>query len=288
MACSRTSEYRKEMPEKKDKCFESFLFQSVNPAEPSWNALKVTWNVYTDVPRTQGEAEFNGWVPLIPGAKCNDNPKFKGLRYIKDGDMGVIPIYGQAGYIAGIQLGFPENYTPNPNNFPSPLLKNAEDILDGGNYYQTAYFTNPAKICEGRTAMEFALEGTGTELLLQSGPNPISDYVTIPYTQEDVNNTMWTEGQCFQTMGTHYWYNISKDMSCEEVYPMFLLYDNGELNAFGWTIPMDLGNVSRSIENPPPNFYPYVFKVVPDCLYGLGTLSTVHIYLKNNPAEIKC
>ena len=32
----------------------------------------------------------------------------------------------------------------------------------------------------------------------------------------------------------HYWYNLSKSMSCDKMFPMFLLYNSGRLNAFRW------------------------------------------------------
>ena len=35
-------------------------------------------------------------------------------------------------------------------------------------------------------------------------------------------------------VGHHYWYNLTSDTSCDDIWPMFLLYNKGELNAFGW------------------------------------------------------
>ena len=36
------------------------------------------------------------------------------------------------------------------------------------------------------------------------------------------------------SLGLHYWPMSSVDMPCEDAYPMFLLYNNGRLNALGW------------------------------------------------------
>ncbi len=48
--------------------------------------------------------------------------------------------------------------------------------------------------------------------------------------------------------GQHYWYNVRKDMSCDEFYPMFLMYNNGKLNAFGWAFKGDFK--SNRFEHP--------------------------------------
>ena len=34
--------------------------------------------------------------------------------------------------------------------------------------------------------------------------------------------------------GRHYWYNISADMSCDDFFPVFLLYNRDRLTGFGW------------------------------------------------------
>ena len=51
--------------------------------------------------------------------------------------------------------------------------------------------------------------------------------------------------------GQHYWYNVTSDMSCEDFWPMFLLYNGGELNAFGWAFQGDLN--SPRYEKPTPD-----------------------------------
>ena len=44
----------------------------------------------------------------------------------------------------------------------------------------------------------------------------------------------------FLATGQHYWYNISRDMDCENFFPVFLLYNGGRLNGFGWNTQGDL------------------------------------------------
>jgi len=42
-------------------------------------------------------------------------------------------------------------------------------------------------------------------------------------------------------------------MNCDEFFPVFLLYNNGELTAFGWVVLTDLS--SARYENPPKDGY---------------------------------
>ena len=55
-----------------------------------------------------------------------------------------------------------------------------------------------AIICTtGRTQDDFDAQGTGDRLVLQDG----SDLTTMPATEGDAGDTVWTNGQCFFTMG---------------------------------------------------------------------------------------
>ncbi|XP_052098951.1 uncharacterized protein LOC127733677 [Mytilus californianus] len=110
--------------------------------------------------------------------------------------------------------------------------------------------------------------------------------IKIPHLQSGITSTHWTKGKCFPTMGLHYWYNVRKNMSCDEFYPMFLLYNDGKLNAFGWGFIADL-NSSR-LEHPSHAAISAFINPPPVCLFNSGTLSTMHIYLSNNPALNRC
>ena len=55
-----------------------------------------------------------------------------------------------------------------------------------------------AIICTtGRTQDDFDVQGTGDRLVLQDG----SDLTTMPETEEDAGETVWTKGKCLPTMG---------------------------------------------------------------------------------------
>lgn len=44
------------------------------------------------------------------------------------------------------------------------------------------------------------------------------------------------------TIGVHYWLDATRDMSCDRFFPVFLLYNGGVLNAFGWAFQADLSS----------------------------------------------
>jgi charged multivesicular body protein 7 len=44
-------------------------------------------------------------------------------------------------------------------------------------------------------------------------------------------------------------------MDCDNFFPVFLLYNGGVLNGFGWALAMDLKDYSPRIEHPPQSSY---------------------------------
>ncbi|KAL4223546.1 hypothetical protein ACF0H5_017017 [Mactra antiquata] len=261
---------------------DGFLFHN----SPEWNGLKVSWSPnpfsgFHDLPRQRLEAVNDGWELLVPNSGCDGHANFKGERYIKNHDYGVILIYDASGYIAGIQIGFPSSYSPNPNRYPPETLVNSPLVLDNGVYYLTAYFVHPGTICTGRSQDEFEETGTGEGLWIQNGTNPVLDSISIPKQESDIVNTRWTRGKCFYTMGMHYWYNIRSNMTCDEFFPVFLMYNDGLLNSFGWALGMNI-ETSEFLEHPPPTSYGRFLKPVPRCLKSQGILTTLHIYMTDS------
>ena len=51
-------------------------------------------------------------------------------------------------------------------------------------------------------------------------------------------------------IGTHYWYDNHLNMNCSEFLPSFVMYNKGQLSAFGWSIVSKL-DFSRRVEFPP-------------------------------------
>ncbi|XP_013421837.1 uncharacterized protein LOC106181865 [Lingula anatina] len=213
------------------------------------------------------------------------NSQFMGNRYIKDGDTAVMLLFDKNGYIAGIQAGIPKNAGTFPSSMSADVRKYF--IEESDKFTITAYFTDPATICSaGRTADQYSADGTGTALYIQKGTNPATDSIAMPMSQDDVKNTMWTEGHCFYGMGKHYWYNVRKDMSCNEFVPVFLLYNGGRLNAFGWAFIGDFK--SPRYEHPGQSSFKWFLDPVPTCVTSVGTLSTMHIYMYSTARVNTC
>ena len=73
-----------------------------------------------------------------------------------------------------------------------------------------------------------------------------------PRTRQIVKNHINTEFR--HIPGVHYWYDISSDMHCDQVFPVFLLYDQASqrLKSFGWAA---LANLTSPLwEQPPPQY----------------------------------
>ncbi|GFO13113.1 hypothetical protein PoB_003961800 [Plakobranchus ocellatus] len=244
-------------------------------------------------PRTVTEAANANFKPVVGSDKpiaaagaCDPSPHYSGRAYVKDGDYSLTLLYDLNGFIAGIQAGIPlpdvaKQCYPCHKLRPPFVL----DGIDNSRVIITAYFTDPKDICTvGRVQTEFDLEGTGDNLWLQTGMYP-SNVTLIPKQQSQIG-TPWVEGKCFPTMGKHYWYNTTKDMSCDEFYPVFLLYNGGQLNAFGWAFAGYFNSVNY--EHPTAPVFPIFFNQIPDCLFTLPGISTMHIYLTDNPFINKC
>ncbi|KAK6184626.1 hypothetical protein SNE40_007062 [Patella caerulea] len=250
-----------------------------------WDGLKVTWGVnplnsqyFSTLPRTVADATKAGFTKI--SSDCSNNGKFNGNRYIKGGDYAVVLLFDNQGYIAGQQAGLPTN-----SNYPSRNIQ-PPFVADGNHYFMTAYYVNPSTICsKGRSSATFSTQGTGTDLYIQNGTNP-STTIRIPSKQSDMGHTRWVKGKCFPTMGVHYWYELSKNTDCQRMFPVFLLYNNGHLNGFGWAFNTDLS--SPRYEHPTQNVFTAFMEEVPTCLASVGTISTMHIYLTSNPIKDIC
>lgn len=157
-----------------------------------------------------------------------------GNRYILNGDKSVILIYDlRNGFIAGIASAVPKQLaSAYPSAKQATYLKN-----EGDQYTVNAYFKDPANVCTpGKRDLVSSRSyvRTGYELIIES-----DDFtMKIPSKEEDVG-APWSKGGCFPTMGRHYYGHVDRtpftsDILPSEILPVFLLYNKGELNAFGW------------------------------------------------------
>lgn len=262
----------------------AFLFK-----QEVWNGLSVTFgvnpfdpNVFADLPRTAHDATAHGWTKI---ADCDENSKFRGVRYVKNNDYAVVLLYDVNGYIAGIQCGISKSGLP--STYPPAKQRGAIFQDDGDHFTLTAYFVDPAHICStGRTASQYSVEGTGTALYIQNGSNPVTQSIRIPSTQSGLAGTGWTLGHCFPAMGIHYWYSVTTDMSCDDFQPVFLLYNEKQLTAFGWALGSNQS--SKRFEHPPHATISAFMNPVPQCLNNYAQLSTMHIYMTAHPTQDLC
>jgi len=262
---------------------------------PEWDSLKVTWgpnplsrNYFVKQPLTVTEAKEAGYQQI--SSQCEG--KVLGQRFIKDKDVGVILIFDTKGTIAGVQMGIPAAMiTDKYYKFSTQKMFNRDIIADIDVYILTAYFVDPRTICSsGRDATRLKHEGTGTGLWLQNGTDPIRDSVEVPLYETSVNSTKWVKGQCFPSMGVHYWYDNRLDTKCDEFFPAFLLYNKGKLTGFGW-VTIGLYEYTKRTEFPPFSAVSSFLKPVPTCMpetYKDAGITTMHLYFNTAPWNLLC
>lgn len=249
-------------------------------AQPDWNDLKVTWGinpfssyVFASLPRTEDDAIKSGWKLE------KDCSKVVGSRYVFGDDRSVLLIFGANGDLAGIATVIPKGL---PHNFPSKKV--SEFLNDEGDVYTlSAYFVDPSTVCSNK---QKSVSLGGDRLVIKSAQQQLN----IPLTETEVQQQgFWTNGKCFYTMGQHYWANangvpLAVDVRSDDFFPMFLLYNKGKLNGFGWAFNADLK--SNRYEHPEPSVVSKFMNPVPDFFLDpkqVGTLSTMHIYLDSTP-----
>ncbi|XP_032217785.1 uncharacterized protein LOC116601181 [Nematostella vectensis] len=235
------------------------------PKKASYEKLYVTFLKFDRMPVTKSDAVSKGWKLT---KSCDASNAFAGNRYVLNGDIATMLLLDNNGLLAGIQMGVSKSEVP---------AKSAPWVSEGDMYVITAYFRDPSSVCSPVTKRHVTKE-YGDRLVIQNGAS-ISSLITIPYKEEGLKGSSWVEGKCFPLMGQHYWYNISNNMNCEDFYPVFIMYNGGELNGFGWNIQKDLK--SLRYEHPTPDKLKYFFHSAtrPKCLDTAGPLTTQHIYM---------
>lgn len=260
-----------------------FLFSNGNIKD--WNGLKITFgspndtNSFLAMPRTVQDAVNQGWKRTVG---CLEG--FNGNRYILNNDNEVMLLFDANGLIAGISTTIKKGL---PFNFPSQKVRIFLDD-EGDSYTLSAYFVDPKKVCTKSLTGTWSWDGTGDRLVFYSK----QALVQAPINENELSS-FWTQGRCFKAMGVHYWASLSgkvtKDTDPDDFFPVFLLYNKGKLNAFGWAFNANL--TSKRFEHPSETAFPLILKDVPDYLYDRkksSVQSTLHIYLDNTPHLNAC
>lgn len=257
-------------------CF-SIMQNNHDAKNTNWNDLKVTWglNVFSSdyfvrLPRTEEEALKGGWT------KEKDCSQVNGIRYILGNDRSLLLIFNTKGIIAGMATVIPKGL---PLNFPSQAQ--AGLMYDEGDFYTlNAYFIDPNTVCAKDLSEK---QSTGDRLVIKGSKMELD----IPLLESQMTK-FWTHGQCFWTMGVHYWADftgqLGENTTPDNFVPLFLQYNSGKLNGFGWALNANL--VSKRYEHPTPDVLPRFFKSVPKFLYDPAQskgVSTMHIYFDSTP-----
>jgi len=259
---------------------------------PSWNDLRTTFGInplskwdFAEQPRDLSK-DMKGFTMMDGGDMCSGTNVFVGKRYWSDNDPALILLFDGQGFIAGVQTAVPKS-----SGWVPPQHFIGRYVIDETNYYTlTVYFVDPNRVCKGRSPTDFANEGTGTDLYIQVGTNPLTDYFQVPNSEVDIKNTKWGFGKCFYMMGQHYWYNVTSDMNCDDFVPYCLLYNKGVLNAFCFSVSFDVKGSER-YEHPTPTAAKGFLNPVPDCFFSTpsySVLTTMHVYTTSNYLADTC
>ncbi|XP_069131936.1 uncharacterized protein [Argopecten irradians] len=280
-----------------------FIFVDVTKQDRSddmWEALTLRYRQWEKLPRTSHDAERQGYTRQNDICKTNSG-NYHGFLYKQKDDTKALPIYDLNGWIAGIQAMIPGNmkgFNSRNESIPLPPIDVMPpimigDIIDSIQMYTvTAYFKHPKLICNPIARIGITL---GKGLYIQMGPNPVTMFQEIPMYSKDLN-PIWQPGSCIPTMGLHYFRNVSKDLPCEKIYPVFLMYDTeGKLGAFGWSFqgkPMDVSSSQISWFRMTPQTYAFTFdtKVLPTCMFHQDfRIFGIHIWLQpHNSPKMTC
>jgi len=261
----------------------------------SWDGLKVTYNfnpfandAYAKMPQETSDcskAKFQ-----LKDSFCQGSGTFVGYRYWQVNDPSVMLIFDVNGYIAGIQTGIPKDQFT-----PSAALQNHPYIEDGDYWTLTVYFVETGIICApGRSKSQFKDQGNGYKFFIQNGTNPSTDLVDISLNENDLNtdpmtNPLWGTSKCNWGQGNHYWYKVTPSMDCSTIFPFYLLYNSGVLNAFGFFVNTIV--TSARFEETTSSTLEKMMQSVPECYYqdpNYHQVSSMHVYLTDNPLLDLC
>ncbi|CAH0728203.1 unnamed protein product, partial [Brenthis ino] len=259
-----------------------------------WSDALADKEYFYKIPRTIVAAESEGWrrTERPPGP-------MEELRLYCSLGRAVCPLYDPSGFVAGLQLAFPVDELISPSFKPEHRFVKwsvpSTDGEPGRDYWSiTQYFVSEESLKAGAGPQ---VENGAT---LQDGGVWVSDLegqlVRIPSTEAELNTTIFKKQNCVPNMGIHYHYNMSRETSCDTLFPWFALTTKGYLvgvsfQMFGkltkppkgrdWFEAFDSGRIFAEMTIP----------FAPECLYKLADshpVLSLHIYYIDSPWNIKC
>ncbi|XP_055870196.1 uncharacterized protein LOC106050172 isoform X4 [Biomphalaria glabrata] len=241
-----------------------------------WDILRTTYGpsmtgvYFQSQPRTRSDALDQGWTKL---SGCEQGSKWRGERYIRNDDHTIVLIYDVSGNIAGIQTGFETN-DPRGLNVTAMAKYTQED---GGYTYVTTYFADPKQLCDASRNACSEVEN----IYFQRGS--CDNLMTISTDLSAVSS--WTLGKCFPKMGVHYAYGYTTTSSCDDLFPLFLLYDQGVMKGIGFALIANF--TSPHYEHPTLDNLKWMLYEAPQCV-STRVVSSIHIFLSQSLLETTC
>jgi hypothetical protein len=264
---------------------QKFCYNAKNRARSRWKRLETREGLFTKNQREQIHFEWRSF------RYAYIRPVWENCRLFLDY---ACKIFFQSEKIfiflsiKGIASSIPKNL---PFNFPSPSIKPYFEDEGPDGFTISAYFIEPTAACTRIIPRQTSRSNASlNRLLIYSSRRQLE----LSVKEDDLDLNKWFKGQCFPTMGVHYWRNEANknvvdtnfigDPNADDFFPIFLLYNNKRLNGFGWAFNADLA--SQRYEHPTQSIYSLFFKQVPVFLNDptkSGVISTLHVYLDSTP-----
>ncbi|RVE44600.1 hypothetical protein evm_010738 [Chilo suppressalis] len=258
-----------------------------------WSDALADKDYFYTIPRTISDAESLTWkrTERPPGALPE-------LRMYCPPGRGVCPLYDTAGFVAGLQLALPvDEYESLAIKPEKKFVKWSAPAVEGEpakEYWTlTQYYVSEESLkagagpqaANGETLQDGGVWVTGLDGKL----------FKIPTSEAEISTTPFTKQNCVPNMGTHYYYNMTRDMKCEDLLPWFALTNGGEMIGTGF---MMFGKLATQkprhwFEIPPTEdqLSEIVIPYAPPCLGEWGSsygLISLHIYYIDDPWNLRC
>lgn len=254
------------------------LAQSQLIGSTPWDTLQTNFPKFIPVPLNQSAAINEGWTSIM---NCGDAGS-PGNLYANNTDFAAMPFYNADGQIAGIILGMKD---PGAYAHTAPYV-----FYQKGNltfWGIEANFRDPDTICTAGSTKDISF---GDRLWFANGSHASYSQIPLNESSEYLNREGWSLGACKDSafrMGTHWWRYLSVDGDCNTAYPLFVLYDDGILHAWG----VAMGNEDRPFLNSTRWEHPagatltsfFLDGEAPTCLAQQGKLyNSQHVYMTSS------
>ncbi|KAJ2942055.1 hypothetical protein O0L34_g10973 [Tuta absoluta] len=272
----------------------------------NYNALRVKYgfsgaggadvDYFYTIPRTAREAEVAGWKQFI---KPYDS-KINGLFMYCLNNLEICSLYNQKGFVTGLQISIPQDKIELVPNMAELKMKPWQAPAAFGEPAKL-YWTLPIVFASEESLKTGALPTIENGQILQDGGvwvhglNNI-DMIKMPTSEAELQKTAFKKQNCVPAQGTHYQYNLTPNMKCEDFLPFFGLVHDGQLIGSGFLFfgKFTKNQTNRAwFENPTPARETTIWAqpLAPQCFYDWAEKYhqiAVHIYYIEDPWNIKC